>query len=136
MKDQKSINSSLRIIQVLKKNGWSQSDLARRLSISPQAIQQWVKGISSPRGTNLKKLSEITGFPPHWFFMDEAEEKASHSNVIKSAKLSEQHRILIELFEKLPESEKNLLIDSLHEKQRHYDKLLEELAKARGKKII
>ncbi|MGL9721649.1 helix-turn-helix domain-containing protein [Symbiopectobacterium sp.] len=137
MKDEEIRYSAFRIAQVLKKNGWSQSELARQLGVSPQAVQQWVKGVSSPRGRSLKKLSEITGLPNHWFFMSEEEVfPLENKSIDYPLDLTEQHKILIDLFEKLPESDKKQLIQSLQEKQQHYDKLLEELAKARGKKVV
>ncbi len=37
--------------------------------VTPQAVQQWAKGESAPRGVRLKRLAAATGKPEHWFFM-------------------------------------------------------------------
>ncbi|XYQ53281.1 helix-turn-helix domain-containing protein [Pectobacterium carotovorum] len=62
--------SAQRVSQILDENGWSQSELARRLGISPQSVQYWVSGKTSPRGKSLSALSSLTGYPEHWFLMD------------------------------------------------------------------
>lgn len=64
--------SASRINQALTERGWSQSELARRIGVSPQSVQFWVSGKTAPRGNNLASLSSITGYPEHWFFMDDA----------------------------------------------------------------
>jgi len=51
-----------RIEQALKqKNGGNQSELARFIGVSPQAVQKWVAGESEPRGANLRKAAEFLG---------------------------------------------------------------------------
>ena len=41
----------------------NQSELARYVGVSPQAVQQWVKGDTAPRGKNLQKVAEYFGVP-------------------------------------------------------------------------
>lgn len=43
------------------KNGGNQSEMARFIDVSPQAIQKWIAGISEPRGKNLTKAAEFLG---------------------------------------------------------------------------
>lgn len=81
-------NSSARIIKLLKDKDWSQTDLAKKLDISPQAVQQWVKGLSSPKGKNLAKLSEITKLPQHWFFIEEEPTNTSKTSFSTSNTIS------------------------------------------------
>ncbi|WP_323085807.1 helix-turn-helix domain-containing protein, partial [Providencia alcalifaciens] len=73
--------SSTRVNQVLEERGWSQSELARRIGVSPQSVQFWVSGKTAPRGSNLSMLSSISGYPEHWFFMDDAS-ASSVDNVV------------------------------------------------------
>lgn len=47
-----------RIAQKREQSGLSQSELARRLGLSPQAIQKWESEVSVPRG---RRLDEIAG---------------------------------------------------------------------------
>ncbi|MEI7209218.1 helix-turn-helix transcriptional regulator [Pectobacterium carotovorum] len=70
MSEKKQMASAQRINQVLTENNWSQSDLARRVGVSPQSVQYWASGKTSPRGKSLKSLSEVTGHPEHWFLMN------------------------------------------------------------------
>jgi len=41
------------------KNGGNQSALAKHVGVSPQAVQQWVAGETSPKGKNLEKAAEF-----------------------------------------------------------------------------
>ncbi|HEY8606606.1 MAG TPA: S24 family peptidase [Noviherbaspirillum sp.] len=51
-----------RIEQALaQKNGGNQSEMARFVGVSPQAVQKWVAGDSEPRGANLKRAAEFLG---------------------------------------------------------------------------
>jgi SOS-response transcriptional repressor LexA len=46
------------------KNGGNQSELARFVGVSPQAVQQWVADETSPRGKNLERAAEFLGVAP------------------------------------------------------------------------
>lgn len=46
--------------------GYSLSELARRVGVSPQAVQQWEFGKTSPKGNNLRKLSQVLDFTPQF----------------------------------------------------------------------
>lgn len=51
-----------RIAQALDlKNGGNQSELARYVGVSPQAVQKWIAGDSEPKGKNLRKVAEFVG---------------------------------------------------------------------------
>lgn len=51
-----------RIAQALQlKNGGNQSELARYVGVSPQAVQKWIAGDSEPKGKNLRKVAEFVG---------------------------------------------------------------------------
>jgi len=131
--------SAKRISQVLYEKGWNRSELARKVGLSVQAVQQWAAGATKPSGKNLTKLAEATGKPEHWFFMEAAEEdqesvgKPVSTNEINN--LTQQHRRLIELFDQMPESEKEHMIRLFEEKVKEYDRLLNELIALKNKKI-
>lgn len=46
-----------------KKNGGNQSELARFIPVSPQAVQKWVAGSTEPKGKNLERVAEFLGVP-------------------------------------------------------------------------
>lgn len=52
-------NIGQRIAQKREEAGLSQSELARRLGLSPQAVQKWEAGMSTPRNSKLEDLSRI-----------------------------------------------------------------------------
>lgn len=39
------------------KNGGNQSELARFVGVTPQAVQQWISGVTAPRGKNLDRAA-------------------------------------------------------------------------------
>lgn len=133
MKDTTKETSSFRINQLLHDRRWSQTDLAKKLGVSSQAVQQWVKGSSSPRGKNLAKLSNLTGLPEHWFFMaaDETTEALQISSPGKI--LDARQERLIELFEQMPEAEKDHMVRLFEEKVKEYERLLSELIALKNK---
>jgi phage repressor protein C with HTH and peptisase S24 domain len=56
---------AIRIEQLLAdKNGGNQSEMARFIGVSPQAVQKWVAGGSEPRGKNLEMAAEFLGVSP------------------------------------------------------------------------
>ncbi len=50
-----------KLLELRKKNGLTQSDLAERLNVSRQAISRWEVGAAVPSTDNLKILSELYG---------------------------------------------------------------------------
>lgn len=56
---------STRLASLLKaKNGASQSDLARYVGVTPQAVQKWMAGVAEPRGKNLEMAAQYLGVTP------------------------------------------------------------------------
>ncbi|MGV4201258.1 helix-turn-helix domain-containing protein [Citrobacter murliniae] len=104
-----------RIQQVMAENGWTKSDLAKKVMLSHTAVQNWAKGRNVASGERLKRLAAVTGKPEHWFFMDsEQESVAAHEDGLSAVKLDEKEQALLSLFNQLPEAEKLRLI--LHTK--------------------
>lgn len=54
-------NIGERIAQKREAAGLSQSELARRLGLSPQAVQKWEAGVSTPRNSKLGDLAMVLG---------------------------------------------------------------------------
>ena len=42
----------------------SQSELARKIGVTPQAVQKWEKAKTVPRGPTLQKLADVLGVSP------------------------------------------------------------------------
>lgn len=46
------------------KNGGNQSELARFIGVTPQAVQKWIAGVTEPRGRNLELAAQFLGVTP------------------------------------------------------------------------
>jgi SOS-response transcriptional repressor LexA len=46
------------------KNGGNQSEMARHIGVTPQAVQKWMAGVTEPRGKNLDMAAEFLGVTP------------------------------------------------------------------------
>jgi len=46
------------------RNGGNQSEMARFVGVTPQAVQKWIAGVSEPRGKNLELAAEFLGVTP------------------------------------------------------------------------
>lgn len=46
--------------------GFNRSELSRKVEVTPQAVQQWEEGITSPRGKNLRKLADFLNTTPQF----------------------------------------------------------------------
>lgn len=62
----KSINTVLakNLKRLMRQNGYSQSELARRLQLKPQTVQKWTAAKSVPRSHTLVKLAKILKTEP------------------------------------------------------------------------
>jgi len=78
--------------------------------VTPQAVQQWAKGESTPRGERLKRLAAATGKPEHWFFMPPDTEGEDVGVQKPPRQLDEKETALLALFNQMPEAEKLRLI--------------------------
>ncbi|EBV2340184.1 XRE family transcriptional regulator, partial [Salmonella enterica subsp. enterica serovar Potsdam] len=72
-----------RLKEILDKLELSQSELARRMKVTPQAVQRWCNGLGEPRKSALEKLAEVTGAPAHWFYTpyDHSEKSDVYTNI-------------------------------------------------------
>ncbi|MBR2738980.1 MAG: helix-turn-helix transcriptional regulator [Lachnospiraceae bacterium] len=62
-----------KIIELRKKNGWSQEDLAEMLDVSRQSVSKWESAQSVPDMNRILKLSEIFGVSTDFLLKDEME---------------------------------------------------------------
>ena len=60
-----------KIIDLRKKNGWSQEDLAEKLDVSRQSVSKWESAQSVPDMGRIVKLSEIFGVSTDYLLKDD-----------------------------------------------------------------
>ena len=113
MRDMKTVPNeafAYRLQLIRDEFGWNMSDIARRAMVTPQAVQQWAKGDSAPRGERLKRLAAATGKPEHWFFMPPDAEGEDVGVQKPPRELDDKELALLALFNQMPEAEKLRLI--------------------------
>lgn len=111
----------------------SQQRLADAVKVSHVTIFKWETGETEPRGQNLFKLSKVLKCSPTWLlYGDEDQQPLPVENL--PTELDDRQQRLIELFESLPESEKERHLSDLAEKVRGFENLLAELLVARKNK--
>ena len=64
---------SEKIVNLRKKNGLSQEDLAEKLNVSRQAVSRWEGGAASPDAANILQLSKLFGVTTDYLLNDEYE---------------------------------------------------------------
>ena len=62
-----------KIIELRKKNGWSQEDLAEKMDVSRQSISKWEGAQSVPDMARILRLSEIFGVSTDYLLKDDQE---------------------------------------------------------------
>ncbi len=62
-----------KIIELRKKNGWSQEDLAEKLDVSRQSISKWEGAQSVPDMARILRLAEVFGVSTDYLLKDELE---------------------------------------------------------------
>lgn len=62
-----------KIIDLRKKNGWSQEELAEQLSVSRQSVSKWESGMSVPDLNKIIAMSELFGVSTDYLLKDELE---------------------------------------------------------------
>lgn len=64
---------SEKLIQLRKKNGWSQEELAEKLGVSRQSVSKWEGALSVPELDKILQLSGIFGVSTDYLLKDELE---------------------------------------------------------------
>ncbi len=116
----------------------SENELARRTGVPQPTIHRILTGESRyPTPKTLKPLADHFGVSMAQMRGEEplfSPKKPSPS--YKEEGLTVRQRVLVELFEALPESEQDALIRELEAKKQRYERLYEELSKKRTKAQI
>lgn len=112
--------SMYRLSRLLKETGWSQTELARRVGVTQQTVQQWVNGKSTPKPTSIDKLVEVTGHPPYWFMLppDEGDQVVTPD----AMKLGPMQLDLLKTFNAFPEEDQQQMLYEMKERKETMDK--------------
>ena len=80
-----------KISEERKKNGWSQEELAEKLSVSRQSVSKWESGQSVPDLNRILEMARIFGVTTDYLLKDEIE-KAENVDGFKSTESSKKLR--------------------------------------------
>ncbi|MGK8935570.1 helix-turn-helix domain-containing protein [Pluralibacter gergoviae] len=124
--------SMYRISRLLTEKGWSQAELARRVGVAQQTVQQWVHGKATPKPSSLDKLVEVTGYPVHWFMLPPDDDQLSAPVPVK---MSNTERELLLTFGAFPEEDQMQMLQEMKDKKESMDKTVERwLAAQKGRR--
>ena len=93
-----------KIVELRKKNGWSQEELAGQLGVSRQAVSKWASAASIPDLDKILRLSQLFGVSTDYLLKDSIEpdageaeaeeEKAAEEGPIRMVSMEEANRYL------------------------------------------
>ncbi|EAZ9351360.1 TPA: helix-turn-helix domain-containing protein [Salmonella enterica] len=125
--------SMYRISRLLSETGWSQAELARRIGVTQQTVQQWVSGRATPKPASLDKLVEVTGHPLYWFMLPP--EEGDQVAVPDTIKIGPRQKELLQTFEAFPEQDQELMLQEMKEKKESMERTVARwLAAQKGRR--
>ncbi|HFZ1921695.1 TPA: helix-turn-helix domain-containing protein [Serratia marcescens] len=111
----------------------TQRALAKIVPVSHVTVSQWETGDSEPGGKNLFALSKALQCSPTWILYGDDNQQPGEPEELPP-QLDEREKELLDLFKALPESEKESHLAMLRDKVDGFNRLFEELLKARKSK--
>ena len=88
-----------KLIDLRKKNGWSQEELAEKLNVSRQAVSKWEGAQSIPDMGRIIQLSELFGVSTDYLLKDELEQtvesqETTPDSLIRTVSMEEANAFL------------------------------------------
>ncbi|EKS6403300.1 helix-turn-helix domain-containing protein [Enterobacter hormaechei] len=129
----KNMNSlGQRILARRKELKLTQREAAKLAGVAHVTISQWERDETQPVGARLFALAKALSCTPTWLmFGDDDQAPVPAEDIQLAPQLSEKHRELIDLYDSLPESEQEAQLEQLRARVKNFNKLFEELLKAR-----
>lgn len=125
--------SMYRISRLLSETGWSQAELARRIGVTQQTVQQWVSGRATPKPASLDKLVEVTGHPLYWFMLPP--EEGDQVVVPDTIKIGPRQQELLQTFGAFPEQDQEQMLQEMKEKKESMERTVARwLAAQKGRR--
>lgn len=127
MKEKTQPITAIRVKEILRIKGWTQSELANYAGVTQQTVQQWASGKTTPTGERLRRLAQATGKPEWWFFSGREEDNSAGPSSTEQSDMPESEARLLELFRQLPEVQKEQVIHHVENVVEEMKTLFEEL---------
>lgn len=119
-----------RIAARRKELGLTQQQLADLVKKSSVSVFKWESGQTEPKGKSLFALSTALRCSPTWLLFGDEEQIPPPVESLPTA-LDERQQRLLDLFDSLPESEKESYLNELEARVENFNRLFEELLKVR-----
>lgn len=130
----KNLTLGQRALARRKELNLTQRELSKAAGVAHVTISQWERDETAPSGKRLFDLSKALHCSPTWLlFGDEEKSPQSVDNIQSRPVLNERLQELVDLFEALPESEQEVQLNQLRARVENFNKLFEEMLKARKK---
>lgn len=113
-----------------KELGLTQQQLADMVKKSSVSVFKWESGQTEPKGASLFALSKALRCSPTWLLFGDEDQAPTPANELP-VELDERQKRLLNLFDSLPESEKEAHIMELEARVENFNKLFEELLMVR-----
>lgn len=126
------MNMNERIAARRKELKLTQTQVAKAIGSSTVSVYKWENGEVAPRGKNLFALSEVLRCSPSWLLTGDEYALPTPAGELPRA-LSKQEEDLLELFGKLPASEREAQLEEIRLRVEHFNRLFEEMLEARKK---
>ena len=124
-----TINDRIRVAR--ERKGLNQSELATALSVTPQTVQQWEAGKTSPRNKKIDALAKTLEVTSDWLLTGREVLQPSNDN---DEELSRQERLMLELFRDLTDDQRAEALRSLETQKQQNDKIWDQLSKIKARK--
>ncbi|EOV9599908.1 helix-turn-helix domain-containing protein [Cronobacter malonaticus] len=126
----KTAHISERISARRKELGFTQQQLADKVQKSSVSVFKWENGQTEPKGKSLFALAAALRCSPAWLMFGDEDKSPAPADALPT-ELDERQKRLLDLFESLPESEKESIISELEVRVDNFNRLFEELLKVR-----
>ena len=115
----------------------TQREVARLAGVAHVTISQWERDETQPVGKRLFALADALKCSPTWLmFGDEDKTPLPAQELHVENEPTPSHKELIELFDALPSSEQEALLSEMRARVENFNRLFEEMLKARKIKSI
>ncbi|MDF7681226.1 helix-turn-helix domain-containing protein [Enterobacteriaceae bacterium ESL0689] len=117
-----------------KELGYSQQRLADLAKVSHVTIYKWESGETEPKGKNFFSLSRVLKCSPTWLLYGDEDQSPLPADQLP-LELDDRQKRLLDLFDSLPESEKEAQLSELEARVENFNRLFEELLNVRKKHL-
>ena len=95
------------LLYYINKNDVTKRDVAKDVDVSHSTFNEWIKGKKYPRIDKIEKLANYFRIQKS----DLIEEQTEKNNSLNKQELTEGERLILDLYDRLPEDKKRLLIE-------------------------